>query len=93
VKFRHYVGQVIREIRQSHGLTLTDVSNFGHISLATISETERGLTNTSDEIVEVIADVLCVTVASIVLEASVRMSAASIPGEPLLRTNLSISHP
>ena len=93
MKFRDYVGQVIREIRQSHGLTLTDVSNFGYISLATISDTERGVTNTSDEIVEVIADVLRVSVASIMLEASVRMSAASIPGEPLLRTNLSLSRP
>ena len=93
MKFRHFVGQVIREIRQSHGLTITDVSNFGHISLATISETERGVTNTSDEIVEVIANVLRVSVASIMLEASVRMSAAGIPSEPLLRTNLSISRP
>ncbi len=90
MKFRDYVGQVIREIRQSHGLTLTDVSNFGYISIATISDTERGVTSTSEEIIESIADVLRVSVASIMLEASVRMSAASIP---VLRTNLSIARP
>ena len=90
MKFRHFVGQVIREIRQSHGLTLTDVSNFGYISIATISDTERGVTSTSEEIIESIADVLRVSVASIMLEASVRMSAASIP---VLRTNLSIARP
>ena len=93
MKFRHFVGQVIREIRQSHGLTLTDVSEFGHISIATISDTERGVTSTSEEIIESIADVLRVSVASIMLEASVRMSAAGITTQPVLRTNLSIARP
>ena len=92
MKFRHYVGQVIREIRQSHGLTLTEMSEFASISVTHISDTERGMTNTSDEIVEVIADVLRVSVASIMLEASVRMSAAEIPTETVLRTSLSVSH-
>lgn len=92
MKFRHFVGQVIREIRQSHGLTITDVSEFGHISLATISETERGVTNTSEEIIESIAEVLRVSVASIMLEASVRMSAAEIDNNQPLRTTTSVGH-
>lgn len=93
MKFRHFVGQVIREIRQSHGLTITDVSEFGHISLATISETERGVTNTSEEIIESIAEVLRVSVASIMLEASVRFSAAEIETNETLRTATSVGHP
>lgn len=92
MKFRHFVGQVIREIRQSHGLTLTDVSDFGHISIATISDTERGVTSTSDEIIEAIAEVLRVSVASIMLEASVRMSAAEIETSNTLRTTTSVGH-
>lgn len=91
MKFRHFVGQVIREARQSHGLTLQEMADFTSISIAHLSDTERGMKNTSDEIVEVIAKVLRVTVASIMLEASIRMSAAGIPAEPISRTTLSVS--
>lgn len=93
MKFRQYVGQVIREIRQFHGLTLTDVSDFGNISIATISDTERGVTSTSEEIIEAIAKVLRTSVADIMLEASVRFSAAEIENQSVLRTTLSVSRP
>lgn len=58
-----YLGQTIRQLRLQHGLTIADVAQRAGISRGMLSKIENGLTSTSLENLEQIANSLGVTVA------------------------------
>jgi len=58
MKFRHALGEVIRETRHELGLNLRDVSQLGSVALGYLSEVERGHKEVSSEILDCIAEAL-----------------------------------
>lgn len=58
-----HLGQTIRTIRLQHGLTIAEISRLAGISRGMISKIENGLTSTSLENLELIANSLGVTLA------------------------------
>jgi transcriptional regulator with XRE-family HTH domain len=58
MKFRHALGEVIRETRHELGLNLRDVSQLGSVALGYLSEVERGHKEVSSEILDCIAKAL-----------------------------------
>ena len=73
---REQLGGVMRDIRTSKAMTLGDVTNGARISVAHLSELERGRTEPSSEIIRTLADFYNVSQADIYLEVGARMSAS-----------------
>lgn len=73
---REQLGGVMRDIRTSKAMTLGDVTKGARISVAHLSELERGRTEPSSEIIRTLADFYNVAQADIYLEVGARMSAS-----------------
>lgn len=73
---REQLGSVMRDIRTSKAMTLGDVTKGARISVAHLSELERGRTEPSSEIIRTLADFYNVSQADIYLEVGARMSAS-----------------
>ena len=73
---REQLGGVMRDIRTSKTMTLGDVTKGARISVAHLSELERGRTEPSSEIIRTLADFYNVSQADIYLEVGARMSAS-----------------
>lgn len=73
---REQLGGVMRDIRTSKAMTLGDVTRGARISVAHLSELERGRTEPSSEIIRTLADFYNVSQADIYLEVGSRMSAS-----------------
>ncbi len=73
---REQLGGVMRDIRTSKAMTLGDVQRGARISVAHLSELERGRTEPSSEIIRTLADFYNVSQADIYLEVGTRMSAS-----------------
>ena len=73
---REQLGGVMRDIRTSKAMTLGDVTKGARISVAHLSELERGRTEPSSEIIRTLADFYNVSQADIYLEVGARMSAS-----------------
>ncbi len=73
---REQLGGVMRDIRTSKAMTLGDVQRGARISVAHLSELERGRTEPSSEIIRTLADFYNVSQADIYLEVGSRMSAS-----------------
>lgn len=73
---REQLGGVMRDIRTSKAMTLGDVTRGARISVAHLSELERGRTEPSSEIIRTLADFYNVSQADIYLEVGARMSAS-----------------
>jgi transcriptional regulator with XRE-family HTH domain len=58
-----YLGQTIRELRNQHNLTIAEVSKLVGISRGMLSKIENGLTSTSMETLEQLANALGVTLS------------------------------
>jgi transcriptional regulator with XRE-family HTH domain len=67
--WRHVVGEVLRVERQSQGRTLRDVSDEAQVSMAYLSEIERGRKEPSSEILAAAAHALGLTLAEVVHRA------------------------
>lgn len=73
---REQLGGVMRDIRTSKAMTLGDVTKGARISVAHLSELERGRTEPSSEIIRTLADFYNISQADIYLEVGARMSAS-----------------
>jgi transcriptional regulator with XRE-family HTH domain len=73
MKFRHALGEVIRETRHELGLNLREVSQLGSVALGYLSEVERGHKEVSSEILECIAKALGVSVSKLIEQTAIRI--------------------
>jgi transcriptional regulator with XRE-family HTH domain len=74
LKFREYLGEVVREQRIANGLQLRDVAERGHVSYSFLSEFERGLKDCSSDYLQAIANGMGVELYSLIIEAGYRMA-------------------
>jgi transcriptional regulator with XRE-family HTH domain len=73
MRYRHALGEAIHSIRIEKSLTLREVSQRGSLSLGHLSELERGIKETSSELLEAIARGLDVPLYQIIIEAGYRL--------------------
>lgn len=73
MRFRHALGEVIRETRHDLGLNLRDVASRGTIALGYLSEVERGHKEVSSEILEGIALGLDVPVSKLIEKTAIKI--------------------
>lgn len=64
----HAVGNIIRDLRLSKGLTLRQLSSQSHVALGYISEVERGQKNASGDVLEALAIGMDVTITELIGE-------------------------
>ncbi|WP_228990346.1 RodZ family helix-turn-helix domain-containing protein [Streptomyces sp. DH8] len=77
--WRDLVGEVLRRERKAQGRTLKDVSDASRISMAYLSEVERGRKEASSEVLAAAAQALGLTLADVLAlagERLVRLTAA-----------------
>lgn len=73
---REQLGGVLRDIRLGLDMTLGDVRDGARVSMAHLSELERGKTEPSSEIVRTLTDFYGVAQADIFREVATRMAAS-----------------
>lgn len=73
MEMKHAIGCVIRDIRQEKLLTLTDLANAVPMSVAHLSNAERGVKELSSPMLEAMCRALCVPTYQVVIEAGYRM--------------------
>ena len=73
MKFRHALGEVIRETRQDLGLTMREVSGRGSMALSYLSEIEQGRKEASSEILDCIALGLGIPLSKLIEQAAIRI--------------------
>lgn len=74
VLLRQEIGEVLREVRQSQGLTLRQVANRANVALGYLSEVERGQKEVSSEILLAVSDGLNTPLSKILSEVSSRIA-------------------
>lgn len=74
VLVRQELGEVLRELRQSQGRTLRDLSSSAAVSLGYLSEIERGTKEASSELLASICAGLEVPLSSVLSEVSERVA-------------------
>lgn len=96
---RQEMGEVLREVRQSQGLTLRQVANRANVALGYLSEVERGQKEVSSEILLAVSDGLNTPLSKILSEVSVRIAETeglyipdTVPAEFLVQSDLVSSH-
>lgn len=80
--YRQALGEVLRELRTEQGKTLTSLSPY--ISIAHLSDLERGKKEVSSEMLSTIADGLGTSVAELVILAGWKMNEHSARLDKLL---------
>ena len=73
---REQLGGVLRDIRTGLSMTLGDVRDGARVSMAHLSELERGKTEPSSEIIRTLTDFYGVSQADLFREVSTRMAAS-----------------
>jgi transcriptional regulator with XRE-family HTH domain len=73
MRFRHALGEVLRETRHEQKLNLRDVAQRGCIALGYLSEIERGHKEVSSELLECIADGLGVPVSKLIEKTAIKI--------------------
>jgi transcriptional regulator with XRE-family HTH domain len=73
-----HLGNVIRQIRLQHGLTIADISERASISRGMLSKIENGLVSTSLETLELIANALGVTLSRLFRDYNIQASSAQL---------------
>ncbi|OCC09413.1 Transcriptional regulator ClgR [Streptomyces sp. PTY087I2] len=71
--WRDLVGEVLRRERRAQGRTLKDVSDAARISMAYLSELERGRKEASSEVLAAAAQALGLTLADVLALAGERL--------------------
>ena len=92
---RQEIGEVLREVRQSQGLTLRQVANRANVALGYLSEVERGQKEVSSEILLAVSDGLNTPLSKILSEVSDRIAETenlyipdTVPAEFLVNADL-----
>jgi transcriptional regulator with XRE-family HTH domain len=73
MKLNEAIGDVLRQIRREKCMTLSQVSEKSFVSIPHISDTERGVTNISPDLLEAVAFALDTPSYRIVQIAGARM--------------------
>ena len=76
ILFRHELGDVLREARQTQGRTLRQVSADARVSLGYLSEIERGQKEASSELLASVAEALGLPLSYVLREVSDRIALA-----------------
>lgn len=74
VLVRQELGEVLRELRQTQGRTLRDLSATASVSLGYLSEVERGTKEASSELLAAICSGLDVPLSSVLARVSTRIA-------------------
>lgn len=83
--FRQAVGRVLRAERRSQARTLQDVADAAQVSLAFLSEIERGRKQPSSEVLAALSRALKMDVADVVARTADELRSAARTGGPQLR--------
>lgn len=83
--FRQAVGRVLRAERRAQERTLQDVADAAQVSLAFLSEIERGRKQPSSEVLAALGRALRVEVADLVARSADELRAAAPDRSPQLR--------
>ena len=83
--FRQAVGRVLRAERQVQQRTLQDVADAAQVSLAFLSEIERGRKQPSSEVLAALGRALRVEVAELVARSADELRSAAADRSPQLR--------
>ena len=78
--FQTAFGEVVREQRRAHKLTMRKITDRGHLGLGYLSEVERGLKMPSSVIIASIADGLGIDPSELIIQTGMRMS--NVPESP-----------
>jgi transcriptional regulator with XRE-family HTH domain len=92
MKFRTAIGKVIRETRIEKSMTLRKLGEKSSVTLAHISDVERGNKEGSSEILECLADGLGVSLADLVIMAGWKMKIANEDISALLELDLELKN-
>jgi len=92
MKFRNAIGAVIREARIEKGMTLRKLGEKSSVTLAHISDVERGNKEGSSEILECLADGLGVSLADLVIMAGWKMKIYNEGVSALLELDLELKN-
>ncbi|KUP98627.1 helix-turn-helix domain-containing protein [Thermobifida cellulosilytica] len=76
---RHLIGDALRRVRQERGLTLREVSEAAQVSLAYLSEIERGRKEPSSEVLAAVYRALDLRLADLIGEVADQLSTVSAP--------------
>ena len=79
--WRHVIGEVLRLERRQQGRTLRDVCDEAQVSMAYLSEIERGRKEASSELLACICDALDLELAELLDDASTDLRHAAFLGE------------
>jgi transcriptional regulator with XRE-family HTH domain len=74
---RAMLGDVLRRTRLAQGRTLADVARQARVSLAYLSELERGRKEGSSEVLAAVCDALGIELSALVLEAGAELGRES----------------
>lgn len=85
---REQLGGVLRDIRLGLDMTLGDVRDGARVSMAHLSELERGKTEPSSEIVRTLTDFYGVAQAEVFREVATRMAASDALGAVTYANNV-----
>jgi transcriptional regulator with XRE-family HTH domain len=92
MKFRTAIGKVIRETRIEKSMTLRKLGEKSSVTLAHISDVERGNKEGSSEILECLADGLGVSLADLVIMAGWKMKIYNEGISALLELDLELKN-
>ena len=84
--FRELAGGALRRRRQAQARTLREVADAAGVSLAYLSEVERGRKEPSSEVLEAVCTALGVLLSDVLFEVAhtlVRLEAAAAPALPV----------
>lgn len=83
--FRQAVGRVLRAERRGQTRTLQDVADAAQVSLAFLSEIERGRKQPSSEVLAALSRALRLEVADVIARTADELRAAAVADGPQLR--------
>src|SRR5580658_8433795 len=82
---RAMLGDVLRRTRLAQGRTLADVARKARISLAYLSELERGRKEASSEVLAAVCDALGIEVSDLVLQAGTELGREAARRDQVIR--------
>jgi XRE family transcriptional regulator, stress-response regulator len=82
VKLREAVGNALRRRRQAQGRTLREVAAAAGVSLAYLSEVERGRKEASSEVLEAVCSALDLVLAELLFEVAETLALAEAAPVP-----------
>ena len=74
-KLRDVIGEVVRDERQAQDRTLADVAAAAAVSLAYLSEIERGRKEISSDLLDAVADALAISLVDVLERSAERLRA------------------